>query len=142
MKSFLSLLITIALVGLVALGLLNFGVLLQENNNVNNTISDDSSMSAFNSSLNAGFTEFRNAATGFKNASESEQLEEPIGDLTLGSIFSAGIKFSKFIFTFPIALFKALKTNLGISAIVLNVILAIISIVAIFYWWKILKIGE
>lgn len=142
MKGFLGMLLTIALVGLVSIGLINFGVILQADNDVEDSFIEDASMKELNASLYSGLLEFRNSSTGLKNASESEQLEEPIGDLSLGSIFSSGIKFSKFIFVFPTALLRTFKTNFGVASIILNVILAMISIIAIFLWWRIIKTGQ
>lgn len=142
MKSFMSMLITIALVGVVSMSLLSFGYVLQLDNNANGTIMDDSSMAAFNRTIQSGLEDFRDRSAGLKNATNSEQLEEPVGDLTLGSIFSSGLTFTGFIFSFPIAFFNTVKINLGISFIVLNVLISIISLVAIFKWWRLLKQGE
>lgn len=141
MKSWQGMIITFAIVAVFSLALINFSVIFQVSNNANQTILEDSPLSTFNSSVYSDLTDFRNETIGFKNATESETLKTPEGELTLGSFWNSLKKFSKFTFAFATSIFYLAGDSLGIDRAFVNIFFVILIIVAIFSWWRVIKTG-
>jgi hypothetical protein len=144
MKGWSVFITSLGIVALFSLALLNFSFIFQLDNKVNSTILEDDSLSSFNQSIYEDLRILRNETTGFKNASDFEQreLEQPQGDLTLGSIFTSIARFSKFTLSSLGNIFNLAFKNLGIGAFFLNILLGLIIIAIVFLGWKLYKQGE
>jgi len=145
MESFKSLIISLVLIALFAFALLSFGFSIQTNNNVNTTILADSSLSQLNSSISSNINEFNTASGKQTNATASEQGEEqsPTGDLTLGSIFHSISTFGAFLAGMGAAIFSpSLLSKIGISPLISSILIAILAFIAIYVFWRLLKVGQ
>lgn len=143
MDNWKSLLITFALVGLFAIGLINYAVIMQVNNNVNNTILVDSPLSAFNNTIYGNLSSLQGNSNSYYQGvqNESAQAIPPSGALTLNSIFFSLPKFGSFLINLFISFFS-LFNYIGISPLISSVLMGILLITIILLFWRLVKWGS
>jgi L-asparagine transporter-like permease len=144
MDSWKSLLIVFALCGLFAYLLINGIALLQIENNVNDSIITNPSLSSFNDSVYSNMDDLKDKSNDYKGAMENETQTEitPTGALTLGTIYHSITTFSGFIYSFATGLFSMLQNQLGVSPVIPMVFMAILIIVVILLFWRLYKWGQ
>ena len=142
MESFKSLLISLVCVALFGFALISFGFNLQHSNNVNNTILDTGGLSQFNSSISSNLNSFTTSTGNQINAAMSEQgtEQQPTGALTLGSIFHSISTFGGFIKDTGGTLLS-LPLKVGLDPVTYGIIVAILLLIAILTFWRLLKVG-
>jgi hypothetical protein len=145
MESWKSLLIAFGLVALFSISLLNFAVIMQEGNNVNNTIISDShnNLSVFKDYVYGNLTDLRSKSGSYYGNMENETAldNQPQGALTMSTIFHSLTTFGKFIFSFVTSFINLIQIYLGIPSIVGIVLISILSIIVILLFWRLLKQG-
>ena len=146
MESWKGLVVIMALVGLGSLALINYAIIMQLNNGVNNTIfSNNSPLAAFN---NSEFNNLNNlqgvSQTGLTNTiNETSGSTPPTGALTLSSIFNILPLFSSFLTSTESSISYILNPNyMGISPIVLSELTAIFVIIILLLAWRLWKWGQ
>ena len=142
MDSWKSLLIGLTFVALFSYCILNFGGILQQNNNVNNSIFQNDMLKPFNSSVVNNLNDIQSSAYAQQNASigEQGQAQDPTGALILPSIFKSLSRFSGFIFNFGYAFIQIIRYLIP-DAVILGVLFSILIIITIFTFWRFIKWG-
>jgi hypothetical protein len=136
--------IGIILTGLLAVALINGGILLSLRNNNNNTIANDPSLLSYSNTLQTNLDEtFNNTNSSFDKIGSS-----PITLTTGNIIFDAIGGVWRTLTVMPLAIFK-LTTNLisskilgGSFNVVIGVVLSLLVITIIFGIWKWVSTGE
>jgi hypothetical protein len=144
MESWKTLLIVMGICALFAYALLNGIETLQNQNYVNNSILNHPILQNFNINVTNNLNDLGGSVQKQSNATQSETSTidvNPTGALTLVSITHSFLTFSGFIFGF-IGTFFNLFGLLGISPLVVGVFVAILAMVAIFLFWRFIKIAQ
>ncbi len=143
MESWKNLIISITLIALFSYGLINMAFNLQDTNNINNTILDDSTLSSFNDTLISDLNKVKSDSEEYWNASREDQTQEqnPEGALTLSSIFHSLTTFAGFIFSAGGNLIGIL-IRLGADSVVLNILIALLTILGIVLFWRFYKLAS
>lgn len=145
MVNFRPLLVGFLLAGLFAIALLNFGILLAENNGVDHSIGDDPAISSYKDNLEDTLD------TAYSNATGAEESlgKSPVSFISQNIIFDAIGGIWKTLKEVPITVynltFGLLSQKLfGDSSygIVLAIISTIITITVIFGVWKMVFTGD
>jgi hypothetical protein len=132
----------IIFVGLFAFCLVAFSVSLSIQNNANNSVLNDPSLTDFNDTI------FGNLDTVEGVAQEQREVFEgqaAVGGQGEGFGLTSIISNVKTFFSLAIGtinlLFSTLKDTLGIPSIVLNVVFGVISISLLLLGWRVIKAG-
>ena len=143
MESWKNLIINITLIALFSYGLINLSFTLQDTNDINITILEDSTLSSFNDTLISDLNEVRSDSEQYWNASQEDQTQEqnPEGALTLSSIFHSLTTFGGFIFSAG-GNFIGILIRLGADSVVLNILIALLTIIAIVLFWRFYKLAS
>lgn len=142
MNNFKTLIISFAMVSLFVYALLSMGYGIQNANNINTTILNDSRMSKFSSLLQGNISDFSDSADAQWNATKEEQGEEqqPAGDLTLGSIFHSISTYGSFVLGMGGSIL-ALGGAIGIDSVMKGLLTAMLLLTLILLGWRLIKAG-
>jgi len=140
--SFKKTFIGFTLVGLFALAMINFGLLLSENNVSSSSLKDNNEMSNMTQSLNSSLSTFGRSVQVQKNAFENEVVSKGFGTLVIFAIMGAGKVFSSMIIGVFNIVLSPLLTIIGVNPVVLGIFGAILSFTMILTLWRLYKTGD
>ncbi len=141
MAQFYKLFINFILIGMIALGVLGFTVGLQEDNNLNDTITNNALINSTFTSLEADLSGFRDKSQSQKSVFESENPTEGFGSILLFSILSSGKVFNSMIVGIFNSIIALPAVVLGIDPAILSVVATLLLITIIFGLWSVYKLG-
>lgn len=135
------LLINVLLVGTFIFAMISVSVFLTSENNVNNTLMDNS---AINSTFKSIETELQTKQSETNETKTSfEKDDVTIGDeLTFGSIIGAGRKYGSMVIEILILPLVLVSQILNVNSIILGVIGAIILATIVFLAWSLYRTGK
>lgn len=141
MARFYDLFMNWMLIGLVVVSMLSFGVLFQEDNDVENKFIENSLMNQTYSSLRTDLGELRDQSQAQKTLFESENPTSGFGTILLFSIVSTGKVFNSMIIGTFNTLIKLPMVILGVDPIVSSVIGTMLILTIIIGLWIVYKLG-
>ena len=141
MARFYDLFMNWMLIGLVVVSLLSFGVLLQEDNNVDDKFIDNSLMNETFGSLKTNLVGYESQSQAQKTLFESENPTSGFGTILLFSIVSTGKVFNSMIMGTFNALIKLPTVILGVDPIILSVLGTMLILTIIIGLWIVYKLG-
>lgn len=134
------------LIGVFSISLINFGVLIAQENDSDKSILDDSRINSAYTGLNNSYKTFQNDANESLASFNQDSTSTSTGFLLLGSIINAGKVFTTMIVgTFNIVttlIFGTLFGNSPAAALIFGVFSAILFFLIIFSLWRVFKSGE
>lgn len=141
MANFQNLFTNMVFLGLIVFGFFAFTIILQEDNNADEKIVD-------NSLINSTYSNLRSDLEGFQESSQAQKLlferEQPtlgFGTLLFYSVISAGKVFNGMIGLVFNSIIKLPVVILGLDPILVSVISTILILVVIIGLWVIYKVG-
>jgi hypothetical protein len=141
MARFYDLFMNWMLIGLLVVALLSFGVLYQEDNEVENKFIENSLMNETYGSLRADLGELRDQSQAQKTLFESENPTSGFGTILLFSIVSTGKVFNSMIIGTFNTLIKLPTVILGLDPVILSVIGTMLILTIIIGLWIVYKLG-
>jgi len=141
MAQFYKLFVNFILIGLIALGILSFTVGLQQDNNLNDTITNNALINSTFSNLESDLGGFRDEAQPQKSVFETENPTEGFGSILLFSIISSGKVFNSMVVGIFNSIVRLPATILGIDPVIFSVITTLLVITIIFGLWSVYKLG-
>lgn len=141
MARFYDLFINWMLIGLFVVALFSFGVLYQEDNEVENKFIENSLMNETYGSLRTNLGELRDESQAQKTLFESENPTSGFGTILLFSIVSTGKVFNSMIIGTFNTLIKLPTVVLGIDPIILSVLGTMLILTIIIGLWIVYKLG-
>lgn len=141
-KSFMDLFIIFSLIGVFVFSIMSFGIVLQQDNNVNITILEDERINNTFIRLGGNLTSSRDVTQEQKEGFESDIPERGFGSLIIFSILSVGQTFTAIIVSvFNILIFLP-ASILGISSVVIGVFESILLVSLVLLVWRVYRIGS
>ncbi len=141
--SFQKIFIAFTLTGLFALAMISFGVQIASENDSDNSILDDPSISKVNASLFRNLTTYQSMSQGQRENFESEIPTTGFGTLIIFGVMSAGKVFTGMVmgvFSSLLAIFSS--ERIGIDPVVLGILTSLLIFGTIFALWRLYKAGE
>lgn len=139
--SFRTMIIGALLIAFFSLALINFGIQFADDNNLNQSIMDDSRINRTFSTLTNQLAQGENVSRTQLNATQSEAAEKPEGVFFLVSVVGAGTKYATAVVGIFNTIFSFSTTVLGIHPMVFGVAVAILVIVVALVSWQLYKTG-
>ena len=141
MAKFYDLFINFMLIGLVVVSLLAFGLLFQDDNNVDNPFMDNALMSNSYGNLTNNLQGLESTAQTQKDLFESENPTSGFGTILLFSIVSAGKVFNGMIVGVFNTLIKLPVVFLGLDPLIVSVLSTMLILSIIIGLWVVYKLG-
>ncbi|KKK89244.1 hypothetical protein LCGC14_2735080, partial [marine sediment metagenome] len=103
----------------------------------------DSTLSSFNASITNNLRDIKTSSESYWDASQEDQSSEqnPKGALSLSSIFHSLTTFAGFIFSAGGNLIGIL-IRLGADSVILNILIALLTIMGILLFWRFYKLAS
>jgi hypothetical protein len=135
-------LIAFVSIALFTLAIFSFGFTMQNLNNVNQTILNDSIMSEFDSNINVVVANTTKDFTNISDAVAAESTKIPLGDIISNPLWGSSKKFLNLGRATLNTLGVGIETYVGVDPIFISLILALITMIGAFAWWKLIKSGQ
>lgn len=140
--SFREVFLTFALIGLFVFGILSFGIKIQQDNEVSDTILNNSQINSSFEKLQTNLSSISDQTQEQRENFESEIPERGFGSLLIFSIVSVGQRFTAIIIAVYNVLIVLPATILGISPIVTGVLGSILIVSLILLVWRVYRVGS
>ncbi len=140
--SFREVFITFSLIGLFVLATLSFGIKLQQDNSVSDTILNNSQINRTLDRLQSNLTDVSNQTQQQRQNFESEIPERGFGSLLIFSIVSVSQKFTATIIGVYNILIVLPASILGIPPEVIGVLGSILIVSLILLAWRVYRVGS
>lgn len=140
--SFREMFILFTLVGVLVLGTISFGVTLQENNGVTNTILEDERINRTFIRLGGNLSDFESETQSQREIYESEIPERGLTSLIIFSLVPIIQKFTAMIVGVFNILIIIPAEILGVPGVVLGTLEAIFLVTFIILGWRVLRAGS
>ena len=142
MASFRETYINFALLGLMVFSLISFISVTQLNNNVNDTILNDSILNRSFSSLGTDLGDLQTQSNSSRESYEADIPERGFGSLIVFAIVGVGNTFTGMITGVYNILIDLPATKLGVPKIVFQVLGSILMVSLILLTWRVYRAGS
>jgi len=138
---FRGMIISILLIGLFVFAMFSGGVFLASENHANVTLSKDASLNSMYTNLSYDLNNSANIANDVRKAFEKEN---PLitAVLLFKSVIYGGIQFTSLVVSIMGYMFGSIIETIGVGAIVISVISAIVLIILVFSAWRVYQAGS
>lgn len=140
--SFRQTFVTWGLIGLLVFATLSFIIVLQQENDVTDTILGNTVINNTFSTLQENLTSSESETQTQRESFESEIPERGFGSLLIFSIVSVGQRFTAIVISTYNILIVLPASILGIPEIVLNVLSSILIVTLILLVWRVYRVGS
>lgn len=141
MSNFYKLFVSFMMIGLVILGILAFQIGMQQDNNVNDTITNNALINNTHSQIESDLEGLRGQSQAQKAVFESEDPTTGFGSILLFSILSSGKVFNSMVVGIFNSVMILPATIFGIDPAISSVISTLLLITIIFGLWIVYKLG-
>jgi len=138
---FRGIIISVLLLGLFVLAMFSGGIFLAQENHANVTLVNDPSLNQMYSNLSYDLNNSAKIAQGVRSAFETDNpLISAV--LLFKSIISGGIQFTSLTVNIMGYMFSSIIESIGVGAIVISVISAILLIILVLSVWRVYQAGS
>ena len=141
MSNFQKMFIGFTLAGLLAFAIMTFGVTLQQDNNANETLLENTLINSSYQSLQVNFNDMRNRSQTQRELFEEENPTVTFGSLILFSIVSSGKVFTNVMVQNFNILFKLPTALFGVNPVISSIMTTILLVSIIIALWVLYKLG-